>query len=164
MSLVRLLCSIALLCVLSLGVGRASELALRDFTAKSVADIRAAQAGRPFVLALWSVHCEPCLREMGRWGPLQRKYSNIPIILVTTDPLRERRKVVGMLARFDVAGVQTWQFADEFEEKVRYSIDPKWRGELPRTYLFDGSGGVQSRSGPADLAWIEPWLAQHAKP
>jgi len=56
-----------------------------------------------------------------------------------------------------------WGFANAFEERVRYSIDRTWRGELPRTYLFDANHRPENRSGPAELAWIEPWLARQAK-
>ena len=37
---------------------------IRGFDAKSLEAIRAEHAGKPFVLALWSVTCEPCRDEM----------------------------------------------------------------------------------------------------
>jgi len=133
---------------------------LRDFDAKSLATIRAANAGRPFVLALWSVHCEPCRNEMAQWAALQRRNRNIRIHLVATDPQAERPLLRQFLAGHNLEGVQTWAFADDFEERVRYAIDPAWRGELPRTYLFDAKHRPEARSGPADLSWIEPWMAR----
>jgi thiol-disulfide isomerase/thioredoxin len=135
---------------------------LRDFDAKSVAAIRATNAGRPFILAFWSIYCEPCRDEMSRWGPLQRRYPGVPIVLVATDPPRDRPMLAQMLSRYDLGGVQTWAYADEFEERVRFAVDRAWGGELPRTYLFDGAHKRQVRSGPADPAWLEPWLAQVA--
>jgi len=36
----------------------------RPFDTGSMAAIRAAQAGKPFVLALWSVHCPPCREDL----------------------------------------------------------------------------------------------------
>ena len=136
----------------------------RDFDAKSLAQIRAANAGRPFILALWSIHCEPCRHEMSQWGPLRRRYPGIPIVLVATDLSGERPLLEEFLSRHDLAGIQSWAFADEFEARVRYSIDPKWRGELPRTYLFDADHRAEGRSGPADLAWVVPWIERQAKP
>jgi hypothetical protein len=35
-------------------------------------------------------------------------------------------------------------YGDDVPEALAYAIDPNWRGELPRTYLFDGKGGVQA--------------------
>ena len=161
MRITRLL--VAMLALWIGGAVGAESVKLRDFDAKSLASIAAGQAGRPFVLALWSIHCEPCIREMGQWGPLQRRYPGVQIVLVAADMPRERKKVISTLSRYDLAGVQTWAFADDFEERVRFAIDRTWRGELPRTYLYDAGGKVQARSGAADAAWVEPWLAQQSR-
>jgi thiol-disulfide isomerase/thioredoxin len=136
----------------------AAQAALEPFTAKSLAAIRAQNAGRPFVLALWSLHCEPCRHEMAQWGSLAKRHPDVRIVLVSTDVAGDRALVEKFLAQHDLAGVQTWLFADAFEERVRFSIDRSWRGELPRTYLFDARHKAQSRSGPADLEWIEAWI------
>jgi hypothetical protein len=97
---------------------------------------------------------------MSQWGPLQRRYPDVAILLVATDAPRDRPMLEQMLARYDLAGVQKWAYADEFEERVRFGVDRAWGGELPRTYLFDAAHRAQARSGPADLGWLEPWLAQ----
>jgi hypothetical protein len=136
---------------------------LRDFDAGSTQTIKAAHAGQAFVLVFWSIHCAPCLQEMGQWSGLQRRFPDVPIILVSTDRREERGKVLSTLARFDVRGVQTWAFADDFEERVRYSIDPTWRGELPRTYLYDRSHQAQARSGLTEATWLSPWLASQSR-
>jgi thiol-disulfide isomerase/thioredoxin len=134
----------------------------RDFDAKTLAALRAEYAGRPFVLAFWSIHCEPCREEMGQWGPLQRRYPQVPILLVATDRRSERAVLAKLLSRYDLKGVQTWAYADEFDERVRFGVDRSWRGELPRTYLFDAVHHAEARSGPANLAWIEPWLSRQS--
>jgi hypothetical protein len=42
-------------------------------------------------------------------------------------------------------------FSDENSDKLRFEIDPKWYGELPRTYFFNaahqrvGMSGVLSK-------------------
>jgi thiol-disulfide isomerase/thioredoxin len=138
----------------------AQAIEFRDFDAKSIATIRATQAGRPFVLAFWSIYCKPCRDELGQWGPLQRRYPNIQIILVATDSLANRAILTKILSGHELSAVQTWAFADEFEERVRFAVDRSWRGELPRTYLFDSAHRMEVRSGPAELTWLEPWLAR----
>ena len=135
-----------------------AHAALEPFTAKSLAAIRAQNAGRPFVLALWSLHCEPCRHEMAQWGPLAKRHPDVRIVLVSTDTAGDRARVEKFLAQHDLAGVQSYAFADAFEERVRFSIDRGWRGELPRTYLFDARHKPQARSGPADVTWIERWI------
>ena len=149
---------VAIAAVVALCASLAAHAELKPFTAKSLAAIRAQNAGRPFVLALWSLHCEPCRHEMAQWGPLAKRHPDVRIVLVSTDSTGDRPRVEKFLAQHDLSGVDAWVYADAFEERVRFSIDRGWRGELPRTYLFDARHKAQARSGPADVRWIEEWL------
>ncbi len=140
--------------------GAASSHDLRPFTSTSLDSIREARAGKPFVLAFWSIYCEPCREEMAEWKSIKRKYPAVPILLVSTDAPADRPTVIKFLSRYDPGRVETWVFADEFAERVRYGVDRTWRGELPRTYLFDAQHRAEARSGRFDRRWIENWLAR----
>jgi len=131
----------------------------RPFDAASPRAIDAAHAGKPYVLVLWSLYCEPCRDEMAHWKALRRRYPGVPVVLVSTDSPGERATVVEFLKRYDPGAVESWIFADEYSERVRYAVDPAWRGELPRTYLFDAAHRSEGRSGRFDQRWIEGWLA-----
>lgn len=133
---------------------------LRPFDAGSVKAILAANAGRPFVLAFWSIHCAPCLQDMDDWLALQAKYPRVPVILVTTDGPAEREGVLRTIARYRMGRLENWSFADEFAERVRFAIDASWRGELPRTYLYDASHKREVLSGRIDLPQTEAWFAR----
>jgi thiol-disulfide isomerase/thioredoxin len=145
---------------LSLFFHFASAAELKPFDAKSPAAIERSHAGRPYVLVLWSLYCDPCRHEMTLWGPLQRKHPGVAFVLVSTDTEGERAKVAEFLRRHDLRGIETWMFADEFSERVRYAIDPAWRGELPRTYVHDAAHRRQGQSGVLDPKALESWLAQ----
>jgi len=163
--MIRILLSIAsfaLGLLLLASTASAAGPVFRDFDAKSFAALQARLQGRPFVLAFWSIHCDPCRDELAQWGPLQRRYPDIPIVLVATDPRSERPVLTKLLSRYDLRGVQSWAYADDFEERVRFAVDRSWRGELPRTYLYDGEHHAEGRSGPAEAGWIEPWLARQS--
>ena len=54
--------------------------------------------------------------------------------------------------------VQHWMFADEFSERVRYSVDKSWRGEMPRTYFFDAAHDAAAHSGLLDRRMVEQWF------
>jgi hypothetical protein len=137
----------------------ASSAELKAFDRESPAQIRRALAGRPYVLVLWSLSCEPCGKEMGQWGDLQRKHPRIPIILVATDPPQERANVERFLARYKLEGVQTWMFAGESAERIRHAIDPAWGGELPRTYAFDHDHRtVAVRSDRTNATRLSRWM------
>ena len=136
---------------------------LRPFDAKSLASIRQSYAGKPFALAFWSIHCEPCREEMAEWKSIQRKYPKIPIVLVSTDVPSDRPTVIEFLSRYDPGPAERWIFADEFTERVRFAVDRTWRGELPRTYLFDARHRSEARSGRFDRRWIENWISAESR-
>lgn len=151
----RWLCALLLL-----AASGALAAELRPFDAGSMAAIRAAQSGKPFVLAFWSVHCPPCREELAHWGVWQRRHPQVRIVLVATDDPAERELAASALARHDLDRVDTWVFADPYAERLRWSVDPKWRGELPRTYFYDAAHRAEARSGRLDAAWVENWLAK----
>ena len=134
----------------------------RPFDAASPRAIDAAHAGKPYVLVLWSLYCEPCRDEMAQWGPLKKKHPGVAFVLVSTDLAEDRAAVAAFLERHELGGVESWMFADEFAERVRYAIDPAWRGELPRTYLFDAGHRRTAHSGRLDAKALDAWLARAA--
>ena len=46
-----------------------------------------------------------------------------------------------LLARSGLRRDERYAYGDESPEALAHALDPRWRGELPRTYLFDGQGG-----------------------
>lgn len=135
---------------------------LRPFDAKSFAAIRQAHAGRPFVLAFWSTTCAPCKEELPVLAALQRKYPGVAIVLVAADPPSAKAAVVRYLASQKLDDMETWAFADDFAERVRFAVDRTWQGELPRTYFFDAKHEPTAQTGIPDRAWLEAWMAKAA--
>ena len=158
-------CRSLLLCAsLALGtVHPAAAAELRPFVAGSLDAIRAAHPGKAFVLAFWSTQCAPCREEMALWKSIGRKYPGLPLILVATDAPSQEDSVKRFLARYDPGPVEHWVYADEFSERVRYAVDRSWRGELPRTYLFDAGHRAEARSGLLDSSWLQIWISRQPK-
>jgi thiol-disulfide isomerase/thioredoxin len=159
-ALVRMLAGIAFAALMADAAGAAE---LRPFDAKTWETVRAARAGQPFVLAFWSVYCEPCRREMVLWQEMQRKYPGVPVMLVATDAPADQAMVLNFLERHSPGNVELWAFADEFAEAVRFAVDRGWRGELPRTYFFDASHRAEVRSGVPEHGWMDVWFRSQAR-
>ncbi|MDD5330830.1 MAG: TlpA family protein disulfide reductase, partial [Sulfuricella sp.] len=51
-----------------------------------------------------------------------------------------------------------WVFADAVPERLYFEADGKWRGELPRTYLYDAAHRATAFSGKIDPAQLERWV------
>ena len=132
--------------------------ALKPFDAKSLPALQWAHKGKPFILAFWSVGCPPCVEELGDWGKWQRSNPTVPIFLVSTDANQDRAAVNALLTQHDLASVATYIFSDTHVERVRWSIDRRWRGELPRTYFFDANHRSEGFSGKLDHNKISAWM------
>ncbi|MGH7944827.1 MAG: TlpA family protein disulfide reductase [Opitutaceae bacterium] len=152
------LCALAVMAALTASAGE-----LLPFTPKSLAEIKVAQSGRPFVLAFWSVTCEPCREEMSLLAEIHRKYPGITIVLVAADPPSRRAAVARILSNYKLGKIETWQFADDEVDRLRYSVDRSWRGELPRTYFFNGAHAPTSRTGTLDPNWVRNWIERESE-
>jgi len=151
---------VGLFLLLGLGFGAASAAQeLRPFDAKSLSAIRDASQAKPFILAFWSLHCAPCKDEMPLFKALQAKYPSMRIVLVATDDVDEHPAVLKFLAKHQLEGIESWAFADEFAERVRFSVDKAWRGELPKTYFFDRDHKATVQTGKLELPTVEAWIA-----
>ena len=133
---------------------------IRAFTLDSLLEIKSEFEDKEFLLGLWSVDCPPCLVELDMMGKILELNPDLPFVLISTDPIETREDAVEFLSDFNLEDRESWMFADGFVERLRYSIDPNWYGELPRSYFYDrerslitrgfsttfGSPGIISRS------------------
>ena len=53
---------------------------------------------------------------------------------------------------------EQYQYAELDEDRSRYSIDPNWYGELPRTYFYDATHQISPLSGKISNSFLNAWL------
>ena len=131
---------------------------LQVFGPGSMRDIERAHAGSPFVVAVWATDCPPCRRELELLGTFAKRHPDVPVVLIATDPPGNAGAVEEVLASFELPGAEALQFGDAGAERLRHAIDPTWRGEMPRTYLYGHDGTRAGVSGPISDALLERWL------
>ena len=130
----------------------------KPFHAGSRAAIEQAHAGQPFVLAFWSVDCAYCPEEIKHLSAMVRQRPDIKLVLVSVDVAELKAEADKKLAGWLPEGLgERWIFAGNDPDRLVFSVDRKWHGELPRTYFYDGKGGVQGRSGQVSSAWLAEW-------
>jgi hypothetical protein len=67
-----------------------------------------------------------------------------------------------MLAQTGLATAENWTFGDGFIERLRYEIDPRWQGEIPRTVLIARATARTMASCISHVRrWGQDWLAGH---
>jgi thiol-disulfide isomerase/thioredoxin len=132
---------------------------LRPFVRGTWQEIRRTHAGQPMVVHFWGVTCGPCRVEMPQWGALLAERRDLDLVTINADLVpNEETAATAMLAKAGLVTAENWIFADGFVERLRYEIDPQWRGEIPLTMLVARDGSVTTVEGIADLAQVRAWL------
>ncbi|MBU2098450.1 MAG: TlpA family protein disulfide reductase [Gammaproteobacteria bacterium] len=120
---------------------------IEPFGPQTFAELKAQFAGKPFVVSLWSVDCAPCRVELDMLGQMKKADPEFPLLVISTDSIENREDAADILDEYQLADETTWMFADSFVERLRFSIDPAWYGELPRSYFYDAEHNMMSHSG-----------------
>lgn len=136
---------------------------MSPFVGGSLQKIERQYKGKPFILGFWSASCTHCPSELKALGELTRKHSGLQIVLVATDTPAETPELERLAADYGVAKQARWVFADDQPERLRFEIDRRWYGELPRTYFYDARGERQGRSGVQPVEQLEKWVVEHVK-
>ncbi len=133
---------------------------IREFNSDSFEKIKAEYQGQEFLLGLWSTDCPPCLVELMFMSDVLELNPDLPYVLISTDPIEERQYASEFLEDFGLNEIESWMFADSFVERLRFSIDPSWYGELPRSYFFDDQHNMKSHSGIVNEELLGSWFSR----
>jgi thiol-disulfide isomerase/thioredoxin len=144
--------------------GSAKEGEVRPFKRGSWQEIRQAHAGQPTVVHFWGLTCGPCRVEMPQWGKLLQEQPDLNLVVIDADLIPNQVEDASeMLAKTGLTGAENWIFDDPFTERLRFEIDPRWQGEIPRTMLIARDGKIISIEGVADMARVRAWLDEQKK-
>lgn len=152
-----------LLCASMLWMAAAhAESAIQPFEPDSMARIVANQNGKPFVLIVWSLDCEFCQASLNTLAQEKRRHRNLQVVTLATDSLGDAQAAALMqkkLASVGIAG-NAWAFGAAPPEQLRYAVDSKWHGEMPRSYWFNAHGEKTAYSGVITPAVVAKFLAK----
>jgi len=124
-----------------------SAVNLQPFEIDSFEQIVNAKNQQDHLVILWSFDCPPCIKELQKISDLHQQYPEYQLTLINTDSVDEQKRVKKILQQYNLAGLDNWGFANTDEEKLRYDIDPRWFGDLPRSYFFPLQGKVKRLRG-----------------
>lgn len=68
---------------------------------------------------------------------LRQRMPGVNLIMLATDDVSASEQVDSILNEHKLKQTDNWIFADANAQKLRHEIDPKWYGEVPRTYFID---------------------------
>jgi thiol-disulfide isomerase/thioredoxin len=124
-----------------------SPVSLQLFDIGSFEQIVVDKNKQDHLVILWSFDCPPCITELEKISELHLQFPDYQLTLINTDAVDEQVRVKKILQQFNLAGLDNWGFANSDEEKLRYDIDPRWYGDLPRSYFFPLQGKIKRLRG-----------------
>lgn len=137
-----------------------STRVVQSFGLDSLGKIQAARSGKPFLLTFWSQDCAHCPSELKTLGMLKKRYPQLDIVLIATDAADTAALAADAARAYGLSAAEQWIFADDSPERIRYAVDRKWYGELPRTLLYDRKHQVEGISGLVPAARLQRWVSE----
>ncbi len=135
-----------------------AEERIQAFVAGSYSQILEERQQKTFVLVFWSLTCPSCYKELKMLGEFKLRYSDIDIVLVSTDSTATQDELYNVLSKYKLGDVESWVFSIDSDERLRFEIDHSWYGELPRSYLFKSSQQKQVVSGLLSIKKLKMWI------
>jgi len=131
---------------------------LKAFGPNSFESIQTKYQGKPFMLALWSLDCPPCFKELNNLARWKRNHPGLNLVVVATDDYSMKVEVSQQIKAFGLEQADNWIFSEHAAVRLRYNIDPYWHGELPRSYLYDRRHSSTAISGLLKDETIQQWV------
>ncbi|MFT6449555.1 MAG: thiol-disulfide isomerase/thioredoxin [Oleispira sp.] len=133
--------------ILSNSVQASSPTDLKLFDVGSFEQVVKKKDKKDHLVILWSFDCPPCIKELQKVAVLNQQYPEYQLTLINTDGLEEQARVKTLLKEYHLLMLDNWIFSDADEEKLRYDIDARWFGDLPRSYFFPVKGKIKRLKG-----------------
>ena len=141
----------------AISISMADTGVLKPYQSGDWASIVKATNGSPMAIHFWGVTCAPCVKEMPQWGKFVAANKKANIIFIQVDDVSPDM-IQKMLAKANLSEAKNYYINSVFDERLRYEIDPKWRGETPITILIDKNGKALRKTGPMNFSQLSSWF------
>ena len=138
----------------------AKNLSIKEFNSASLSLIEESYTGQPFVLIVWSIDCLPCREEFEMIREVKILHPKLNVVTVATESFLEYPEVEVILEKIFFQKAEHWAYAVSHSSKIRYSLDPKWYGELPRAYFYNRLGKRIPVSGAIKKSQLLEWFSE----
>ena len=129
----------------------AEQVNIKLFQKDSYQQILSDYKNQPLVLTLWSVTCSSCLAEMELIHQVHLQNPKLNIIMLSVDGPEFHQEMTQIIKQEKLSEIEHWCFAEDNSPALRYAIDKRWYGVLPRTYFFDRQHNKTGISGMLSL-------------
>ena len=116
----------------------------RAINAEELQALLRRDGNRPLLVNYWATCCDPCRDEFPDLVKIDNEYSGkgLDFIAISLDDLAELKTGVPKFLREMKAKMPNYLLNVTDPEPAINSVDPKWGGSLPATFLYNSKGEV----------------------
>lgn len=147
--------------VLSIGLASlalADNVNLKPYQSGDWSSLVKTPNGTPIAIHFWGVTCPACVKEMPLWGNFVKSHQNAKVIFIQVDDVSPE-SMQKMLNKAGLEKANNYYVAAPFDDRLRFEIDPKWRGETPTTILIDKNGKATRKTGLVNFQQLQSQLS-----
>jgi thiol-disulfide isomerase/thioredoxin len=141
--------------LLAAGALFAADLKPLDEAAYS--KLAASSKNKVVLVNFWATYCVPCRKEMPALVAMNARLGakGFQLVTISADEIEQEKDAAAFLDKTKVAApVYVKRVKDD--DKFINSLDPKWSGALPASFLYNRQGRkVKSYFGEVDLKQLE---------
>ena len=102
------------------------------------------QRQRPLLVNFWATFCDPCRDEFPDLVKINKDYGSqsLEFFTVSLDDMSDIKTEVPKFLDLMKATMPAYLLNVSDPEPAINAVDPKWRGDLPATYLYNEKGEV----------------------
>lgn len=142
LSTVAMLAAFAITSTQAIASSPSSTVNVTPAGAATIKQAIESQRGHVVVVNFWATWCDPCVAEFPDLVKFSRDYAKQGVVVyaVSADMRKDiDTKVKPFLASKHATFRQFLQVSTDPEDFIN-AFDPKWQGDLPRTFVYDKSG------------------------
>ena len=128
---------IVLFCILNFS--QISGQAIAEIDTEGIAKITRKSNDTTYVVNFWATWCSPCVKEIGYFEELYRKYaaSTVSVILVSLDfPNQVERRLLPFIREKEISAPVLLMTDLNYNDWID-QVDPTWSGAVPATLIYN---------------------------
>ena len=110
----------------------------------AVQDAVAANHGTPTLVHFWATWCDACVRDFPHFMRVA-KTPGLKVVLVSVDLKQTLEKHVRPFLEQQHVDFPSLLLDVDDPDRVMHAIDPKWKGAIPASFLYDKDGKLVRR-------------------
>lgn len=148
------------------GNAKAAKTVVEPIDTDALKNLITQQRQRPLLVNFWATFCDPCRDEFPDLVKIDKDYrpQSLEFVTVSLDDMTDIKTEVPKFLESMKAKMPAYLLNVSDPEPAINLVDPKWRGDLPATFLYNEKGEVVYRHiGRVDIAELRSQIEKLVK-